>query len=1221
MRSVGAMNLLGDGSLIFLCLVCCLTVLPQKTAVGMMMDSNHSAMGFPPVPAGFAEIAKKLMLECFNMGYQKPTMINFTLNRPVLVVEGIPPNPIFMFPGLLSSLPSPAAIPRTAQQPNISVYNQEAEWNGTEKLWNCTSMPHLIGTMMISTDNPRCFMRAFIGPLAWMTAMRNPINLDPEDLGKLLWAAKPFLKNMFPSNITLPSRLPHTHVAEMMKLFSDIFGSLSEDQKVQIGNWVKERVMENNFNCNQNSPVPSTPGITAPPALMNMEPQNPGMVNSVSTKGPRLLNLNSTQNLSTDSTLQRCVAKIPWLKSDVMRMMGPFVTRLPAEDIQTIPSDELCKFFQSPQFASSFQGVGTINPSLGKPLLQRLQSCSRNSQDFLQNSDRLGSLACFFDGDASTMSVNLSARLLSQLEDCKNSASSKLKQQLVKTVLSSSESSPGHELLKTLGSSVSLLPPSKLERFTPEALQEILPSLSKNQWKPAQASTLVKALLKDSKDVSAEQLLSLGTMVRGVASSVLQKVKAQELLGNKGLEMMSRTLSNLQKQALLKGMQRNESLSEILRTIPSPLLSTLSLGTLEKANLTSVDQLGDRNWTRPQSAYLLRKILGKTINLNDVRKLGPAMQGLTCEMIDRISQNYTIESAQALLQSPDWLSKSQVACVAHKLTASLEQQRVKYFSNVSLAELQKIPTQLLIHLPVEQITGLPDAVCGAFLEKMHHANLSCLPQSSPSRAALTSRALACLGKSLSTVSAEELQSLGQLLCEVGPSQLSLLLPPVLNSTLVALTSCSFRRSQQAELFQLVTKTFGKPSDWSEEMMNLLRPYLLLDNSTLRSLPYQPWLKSSLSELRDTLQSSSAVFVPEEFNSQPDLSTLRWKLFTLAISGISKTNTSRRRREVLSLLLPTASVIEELGEGNIFWSSTQLANMSAETFKESAARLGEIRDYSTEQLIALRRKSIEVLGPIEALNETQVVELGCLCQSFTSEELQKLNILSLDTLEMLSSCRWSDTQRRAVWQGFVQHTGMSVAGLGELEIVGLGQFICGLQQAEVSQLNTATFREAVETIGRAICSLNMTEQFKQLAVSVFGKPMTWNEGQVSTMGNIIASLNSTELQNLNASVLPFISSSAIPLIPPQRLAALSPSQLKALGPDNAAMVTETQRASLKDDQRAALAEALGLPYTRTESAPTEKPSPVPLKGGTSGLCAFGAVVLLQTVLLELLSLVY
>lgn len=128
-----------------------------------------------------------------------------------------------------------------------------------------------------------------------------------------------------------------------------------------------------------------------------------------------------------------------------------------------------------------------------------------------------------------------------------------------------------------------------------------------------------------------------------------------------------------------------------------------------------------------------------------------------------------------------------------------------------------------------------------------------------------------------------------------------------------------------------------------------------------------------------------------------------------------------------------------------------------------------------------------------LNESRIMEMGCVSQSLNTKQLQNLSITSLDTLELLSSCQWTQTQvtystllltivmatrqtvselrvlqltwtwmlcflqREAVLQGFVKRSGMHVAKLSALEMAGLGQFICGLQPNETEQLNTAEFK--------------------------------------------------------------------------------------------------------------------------------------------------------------------
>ncbi|CAB1334598.1 unnamed protein product [Coregonus sp. 'balchen'] len=83
-----------------------------------------------------------------------------------------------------------------------------------------------------------------------------------------------------------------------------------------------------------------------------------------------------------------CPPSLVWLKIEVMKMMGPFLSGLPMDDIQTIPNDQLCQFFHSPQFPSSFRGVGGLPPLQGRKILQKIRECSQKREDLVQNLDR-----------------------------------------------------------------------------------------------------------------------------------------------------------------------------------------------------------------------------------------------------------------------------------------------------------------------------------------------------------------------------------------------------------------------------------------------------------------------------------------------------------------------------------------------------------------------------------------------------------------------------------------------------------------------------------------------------------------------------------------------------------------------------------------------------------------------------------------------------------------
>ncbi|KAG5856457.1 hypothetical protein ANANG_G00008160 [Anguilla anguilla] len=1165
----------------------------------MMPGFNDSVIRFPPLNPEFINASHALMAKCLKMGHRVPMMMYGAPNSS-MGLDAMVPKPVAKLHQLLSSFahhpmvpshPSPSIMPNGTMEPPYDM-----DWNMTERLQNCSSMPHMIALIRNISDGPQCFMRAFMAPFSWMVLKDNGSEIDPSQFKMLLWVAKPFIQDMLPSELVLPAHLRPPQLAEMVNMFSEVYSSLTPKHHDKIHKWIMDQIRPNNFNCSKNPPKPTQrPDHTQGhgPGKSEDRPQIPLPAQGQDDNGP-------------------CQRK-NWLNATEMEMMGQFVTLLPVAEFENTPKDELCAFFWKPRFQTSFRGV--VPRPLGRMLLKMLKKCFTESSEFPQHLDRIGSLACFFD-DPKALNSSESSVLLSRLRECDNPESVMLKKELLMKVSSQGNGPLSPDILQSVGSAASVLSMSLLNRFTPSAIRDNLPSMGKAQWNPAQAKVLADMLMKEATEVSGNELISLGSVVRGVSSSLLRKAKLTGLLGTEEMDTLSHRLSALQRAALLDGLRSEMNASQLVRSVSGPLLARLSLSTLEQANLTSVDQLEGKNWTKSQSALLVKKILKGRLRPSDIMKLQSAVQGVTCQMIDNTNQSDVKEVSQALTGSMHWLSRTQVGCVAKKLYNSLENERKDYFNNITNAELDAIPTPLLIYMPVKAIMALPRSVCAHFLDKMSQANLTTLPLSSSARSALTNRSLNCLGKNVSDLNAGDITRLGPLVCELQPAHLANLSADAQNATLQALAKCiQINRHHMHAIVTLLKAQYGPPSNWSSSTMTSFGSLLLLNDTEINSLTYKSGLKESLMDVLDRLPPDQSQSAPEEFRIRPSLSAVRKKLFYL-ITYPAQPSPAARRKRAACADAPTLSAIMELGEGNVEWTPAQLACISTDDFNSGVQILGGIVNYNPQQLEALKSKVIQVWGKPGSLSASQVMQLGCVAQGFSPEELKVLNITSLDTLELLESCNWTQQQREGMWCGYVNRTGHTVSTLGTVEMVGLGQFICGLSPEELRNLSTNAFREAVSDMGGVSCPVSKMELLKSKAVLLFGKPKDWTEAQVNNMGNIIAGLNETELQSLNGSVLSFIRQSAIPLIPPARLAALSVSQMQALGADNAAMVTTAQRAVLSEQQREALGSALGVPYTRSEATTQKTPAPVlPPKGnGVSRVGIVGAIVFLQQFLL-------
>ncbi|KAF7227242.1 transcript variant X1 [Nothobranchius furzeri] len=1083
------------GTWLFVLAVACsvvATVCPAETSNVMSVDD-------------VVFIGKKLLWIMMVTGYPAPsaTLMSSVFNSSVLTAGGKPADQsnslLSTFLPVLNSLTAATSKNPPGQIPVEALEKMKSN------MWNCSYLPAMIRTIRNSSEQVKCYMEAFVAPLSWATAASpSTSTFSSADYDTLLSAARSVLLDVSSAVMNLPATIDGQKLKQMMITLRSVYSTLNEDQRAEVLNWAREQIVQNNFSCT----------------------------------------LKKTPN-SKPKPLASCKPTVKWLDSDALNMIGPFLSSLQPTDVDASPQGTLCAYFTSGQFSSSVSGVTRMNPSLAKMLLQSFQQCF-SPNEFQKYLDKLGPLACYYS--ASNLTSDLSKKLLSQLTSCDSSITSKLEKALIKNVLSGPITA---QALRDLGRNVALVPPKQLATLSSADVKDLLQNPGV-EWSRSQMFTLVKKQLGGKKcgEVLGADVMALQSVAAGLPSCALKKLKAQDVLANtEALRNMSKQMNKGQLKAVLEGLGGNASLSDLMEKLPGPLLRCVSLTNLKKANITSLDQVENKTWSVSQAAYLAKKM--RELNKVNFRRLKSVLQGVTCKMIAEVNDSQLLETVQALAETPQWLSKTQVRCAAGRLFKSLEQKRSDYFRNITEQELAAIPNLLLLYMTPEKVKDLPDSVCQAFLDKMAAADLNSLPLNAPSRLALTQRALLCLtiGKNLSELTKADVLRLGPILCETPPSRLALMAPDVIQFSLQAMASCqSIPQLHRPDLVRLVTQTFGSPSNWTAALVESVGPLILLDDNATSALPNAPWMKDSLAFLKLNLIRMSDAF--------------RKKYFEVATAAAS--SSARRRRAANSTTAPTAALIEELGLDNVLWTASQLDGMSDGTFLAAVDTLGSVPGYSPDQLVVLSKKAVQVFGPVSQMNESAVVQLRCIAQGFSNADLAGLP-LPLDSLDEVALCGWKDSQIPSVWRAVAKYNNLTASLLDSTAMVTLNRFFCGLSSGEISQLSVNAFREAVGSMDNLPCPLDVLQQLKQLAVSSFGSPDTWTEALVSDLRNITAGLNANEAASLDPSVFSFLNQASIPLFPPQVFAALSPAQLENLGPDNAAMVTSGQRAALTPEQ--------------------------------------------------------
>ncbi|XP_074539191.1 otoancorin [Halichoeres trimaculatus] len=1006
-----------------------------------------------------------------------------------------------------------------------------------------TTLANIIQLMENYPEEADCYIKATVATQSWKILTENGENkIDLDNYDTLLRGARPVLLDMPPSRMNLPDNVKGEYMEKWMMMFRGLHGHNLKEKGIKVLKWAKEQFIQYKLNC-------------------TMKPKSD----------------------QKSKQLERCPATVQWLDFDALKALGPFISDLKTRDVDSSPKEELCKFFSSGELEASLEEV-ELKPSLAKKFLQKTQECFDNTMKFEEQMEKLGKLAYYYN-PSQQLSPDLSKKLLSELEQCDNDGSRrKLKKRLMNTWLSNGDVTS----FEGLDNSITLLPVDQLSRLPGAKIKKALKKIKLNaKWKDAQLKTIFKTIQgqRRCEEITSEELMDLGSVIEGLPRCVLKHLNPRGLLSNiEGLKTISKKMRKGQLKTMLWQL-RNEDPIEVLKMLPERMLNRVSLGFLEKANI-SVEQMRNKEWNKAQASLLVEKLFRKKLIFR-YRKLRSLLQGMTCKRIEDTTEKDLTDMVQDSADTTRWLPKRQIGCAARKLFSNLEKDQPDYFETITEEELENIPTVLLLRLEPKKVKKLPDTVCSVLLEKMENANLSSVPLHAPSRRAFTERALLCLtnGIDSSVLVIEDIEKLGPFLCELSPLQMRLMEPDVLTYSLeeMARMCKHIPWRHREDLVQLVIETYGGVSEWSQETMEELGPLVVLDNKVLSALPNKPWMKDTVYFLKPRLYCDSIV--------------LGKKLFDLTVDSASIAE--RRKRTVengspTNARVPTAEIIEELKLNNVFWDTPQIDQISVPTFTETVETLGTVPNYSPDQVAILIKKAVEAFGPVSQMNEDVVTQLGCISQGFSNQDLQTLPF-SLDTLEKIGPCGWSDSQMEVVWQAAAKYNNLTAEQLGAAEMVSLNRFICGLDSSEMKQINMEAFKEAVDSMNDLQCSFKSTQQLTRLAVSAFGPPRNWTKAVVSTLGNLVAGLDPIDLASLDPSVLSFFSSSSIQLIPPKNFAAFSVDQLLAFGPDNAAVVTSDQRAAIGVEKQSALKNAMEGARSWTKTTPSDSAPSLTVEG--------------------------
>ncbi|OXB81792.1 UNVERIFIED_CONTAM: hypothetical protein H355_014989, partial [Colinus virginianus] len=738
-----------------------------------------------------------------------------------------------------------------------------------------------------------------------------------------------------------------------------------------------------------------------------------------------------------------------------------------------------------------------------------------------------------------------------------NSSGFDLKSQLLNIAM---QNQTLNDVLGSLSDAVVGLTSRQLETLSPEAVHNAIATLNQvSGWAKSQVMILSSKYLSYEKVLSFYNVSQMGALVAGISTESFYRMNPKELsqVIRGTASQYSSDLSPAQQQGILRKIASSTGFSSLVTDIQGAFFREISLSDLWKENGYNSSMMKEKELRSSQALYLY-ELLSKKSSSVDLLSTGQLLKGVTCQLIESMDTDSFLNHVKVFENNLHLLSPYQVNCLAWK------------FWKVSNAS---IPPFFFLVLPIEYLEYISGPLCVPFIESLGKTEMDLLSPSFHKKETVLQKVQECLNGSIADE--YDVDLLGNLICHLPPAFLHGRMS--LKAVAAALHQFKLCRQlsheQMTEIKYKLLELYGSPKNWTAETTLDVGPFIAqLSKEELNALSEK--FPDIILQIAKTIGPISSA---EEL-----LSTV----FESVSSATTNVEPHLTTPDCLGTRAPSSDDIIKLAEANVYWSAQELKCMDAGTFDRSVELLGTVSNFSNTQLKALKEKAKEVWGSLLGWKSYHIVSLGRIALALTENEIEELDLHSIDTISVLSQqAEWTLAQARSILQSFLEDSGQTMSTLKSFDLVGLGTILCALNSTEIMSIRTAEFSAAVARIGLLLCSTPVLRQFKKITESVFGTVSSWNGSVLQEIGTIAGGLNEDELKAFDINLMPYFQPIAIRSIPAEIFQALSPEQIANLGPENAAMVTGSQRERLTASQLQSLQLALDGARTSTPEAPT------------------------------------
>ncbi|XP_069480298.1 stereocilin [Ambystoma mexicanum] len=863
-------------------------------------------------------------------------------------------------------------------------------------------------------------------------------------------------------------------------------------------------------------------------------------------------------------------SSIPSLSTTYLKQVGSLLAFLPLEQFQQLTSKQILAVL-SPLLSAD------VSPIRGRYIAGAVLS-NRNAT--LQDITMLGKLICLANSsDLVPFKKNDTVfhALKTQLLNCIQGGTLVPDETLLNFLFSFSNMKEAEKLstqqILELATVMPTLGISFLQNLLPEQIIAALPKMKEVTFTPAQAQVVVDKLFSN-KTVSPQILGSLGSLVCGLSPMLLQSFSTSSLVSIlPDLTKHERDLSPAQRITIVSTLAGSINFTQWMKDL-DPFLKDMPLLTLKlqlSLLLSNISTMKTRSWNTQQTKLLYReamKVLGRVNGqLASFLSLGSVAAGSDCSALTALLTNESIKRTLMFLRDlPIDLDTYLKKCIVEKLN--------NYILSPSL--LEAIGAQLAVEVPISRIKRISVASMLSLknLLQVQPTYLMKLPANQ--RILLVDRMIQRLGIYARPLSAANVSALGLLTSFIRGEIFSSIPRAGLKQNLEGMKDFCFDAEKRALLAAMLQEDamFGTVASWTPSVLDQvdrLLFFLPMDalqklNKDLVTLQRLDLAFGSEKQWAQTAFGAACVQSLEPASEEALLQSKQFLVqYSMGLLGA--------RRKTRAVLVPSCTNVKVTEPSA--WPPDVLVQMTTDNFLNCLEAIGQDKHFTSSDLLLLLDRVRKIFGTVSAISPKVIGQLGRIASRFLNEELRKLNLSDLQTMEALSKVPdWTSNQLSLLVATFLNASRLSVSNLDSVRLVALGGIVCGIKQSDIVRLVPQEFCKAVLYIGKLtlICSEAQLEALSRLCTqpSTFGPVSGWKVDVFLEMGSVAAGLQDMELSSLVREQLEGLSPLAIPLIPPQKFAVVfSAAQIQMFSYQQAAAVTQQQLSLLDSQQQRAL----------------------------------------------------